>query len=348
MSLKKPRYVCYNCVIMSRQIHRGDLRARGWFSLLVLDLTLLIPLSLVTLQTSPATITSTVTPTPTATVPPVGDQIAYLPLTQKQVVIPGSLFIDEAYTTTSDGSRQTTIQPCQAITLSIDMRNEANIAQPATLHWQTRDPEGRIHANLGARRRVNVPPGESTWHFLGAPDLDALAGEYRFEAWFTSGTDRQEIENAVTVAGPPAPIRYLKGMTAKIDPRSHELVLSRTLVPGKVYATYPVAPTNEFTPDDEFVIQSTLWEGVRRESIILTRRYRPDGRRWGSAYYGFRQYDANPACVRRQNLYWHVDDMEEMPGKWHLKFSADAGETWQGQLPFTLTRPSLFGVRTSE
>ncbi|MBS1252900.1 MAG: hypothetical protein MAG451_01943 [Anaerolineales bacterium] len=284
-------------------------------------------------QSAVATITPTVTVTPIAT-----DQYSvFLPLIEKQVVIPGSLSIEDVYTTDYEGDRQMTYQPCQAVALWTRMRNEADIPQPAILHWRTMAPTEEEHGNLGGRRQVYVPPGESVWRFLGAPDLDAPAGEYQWQAWFTSGIDRHGLEGTIIVEGQSVPTRYLEALTAKIDPENYTFTVSRVIVPGRAYATYPARPADVFTPEDDFVVQTILWEGVKPDTAIFTRRYRPSGRPWGNANYGFRGYETHPGCVRRQNLYWHVEDMEDKPGEWRLKFSTDEGATWQGGLTFTLT-----------
>lgn len=281
---------------------------------------------------------ATVTPTVTLT-PPATDQYAvYLPFVEKQVVIPGSLSIKEVYTTDYEGNRQTTFRPCQAVALWIQVHNDADIAQPATFSWQTRDPQGQRHAHLEGRRQVAVPPGESTLRFLGAPDLDAPAGTYRLRAWFTSGTDRQEHEGAITLAGEPAPIRYLDGFTAEVVTDDWDRWLIRVVKRDAVFAAHPVALTDTFTPDDKYVVQSALWEGVRPDSIILTERYRPNGRRWGNARYTFVRYEDRPGCLRRQSLFWEIDRwMLETPGQWRLTMSSDDGATLQGELFFTLT-----------
>ncbi len=290
-------------------------------------------------HSSPATATPTVTLTPTATIPPsLEDHTAYLPLIQKQILIPGSLSIAEVYTTRFDGERETTFRPCQAIALWVRMRNEADATQPATLFWETEGPEGKTHPHLSAHRQVNVPPGDSSRRFLGAPDLDAPAGEYRFTVRFTSGTDRQEVVGEFTLAGEPVPTHYLEGFTATIDPRHYDMVLGRSVDPPWVYATHPVRVTDLFTTQDKYVVQSTVWEGVRQDTAILTRRYRPDGRPWGVANYAFRYHGEYPRCLRRHTVWWEIDEwVKQTPGQWTLEFSSDGGQTWQGRLLFTLT-----------
>ncbi len=290
-------------------------------------------------HSSPATATPTVTLTPTATIPPsLEDHTAYLPLVERQVMIPGSLAIAEAYMTSYDGSRPTTFRPCQAVALWIRLQNGAGIPQPATLFWQTQGPEGQIQDNLDGHRQVSLPPGESTLRFLGAPDLDAPAGEYRFTVRFTSGTDRQEAVGEFTLAGEAVPTRYLEGFTAAIDPRHYDMVLGRSVGPPWVYATHPVRVTDLFTTQDKYVVQSTVWEGVRQDTAILTRRYRPDGRPWGVANYAFGYYGRHPRCLSRHTVWWEIDDwVKQTPGQWTLKLSSDGGQTWQGRLLFTLT-----------
>lgn len=284
-----------------------------------------------------ATVTPTVTLAPTAVPPSDEGTAAYLPLIQKDRFIPGALSIEEVHTAHYAGQRQTTFRPCQAVVLWVRLRNEADIPQTAMLFWRTYDPGSTTHANLSGHRQVRVPPDGKAWRFVGSPDLDAPAGEYHFDVWFTSGTDRQAVEGAITVAGQPAPTRFLEGMTAKIDPRDYEFRLSRIVPPGREYVTYPARPADVFTPEDKFVIQSVLWEGVRPETVIVTRRYRPDGRPFGTAIYGVREYELRPSCLRRQNLYWHIEDMTDNTGQWRLEISADGGETWAQPLLFTIT-----------
>ncbi|MFQ5593630.1 MAG: hypothetical protein ACE5HA_05735 [Anaerolineae bacterium] len=290
-------------------------------------------------HSSPATATPTVTLTPSATVPPsIEEHITYLPLVERQVLIPGSLALEEVYITSYDGHRPTTFRPCQAVVMWIRLRNDAGIPQPAAIFWQTQGPAGQLQDNLDGHRQVSLPPGESSLRLLGAPDLDAPAGEYQFVVWFTSGTDRQELTGSLALAGEPAPPRYLEGYTGAIDPANYDVVLGRGINPPWTYVTQPVRKTDVFTMQDTFVVQSTLWEGIRRDTAILTRRYRPDGRPWGQANYGFRYFDRNPGCLRRPAVWWYIDEwMKQTPGQWSLAFSSDGGETWQGRLFFTLT-----------
>lgn len=289
-------------------------------------------------SSSPATATPTVTLTPTMIPPPLEDHTAYLPLVERQILIPGSLALEEAYMTSYDGRRPATFRPCQAVALWIRLRNVAGIPQPAAVFWETQGPEGQTQDNLDGHRQVSVPPGESSLRFVGAPDLDSPAGEYPFVVWFTSGTDRQEITGSFALAGQPVPTRYIEGFTGAVDPANYDVVLGRGINPPWTYVTQPVRITDMFTTQDKFVVQSTVWEGVRRETAILTQRYRPDGRPWGRANYAFRYYDRNPRCVQRHTVWWYIDEwVQQTPGQWSLEFSSDGGQTWQGRLLFTLT-----------
>ncbi|MFQ5855758.1 MAG: hypothetical protein ACE5LU_08975 [Anaerolineae bacterium] len=289
-----------------------------------------------------ATITPTVPLTPTTTAPPfVEEPTVYLPLIQRQMIIPGSLSIEEVYTTNYDGGRLTTFQPCQAVVLWIRMRNDAEIAQPATLYWQTADPEGEAQANLGARRQLNVPPGESTWRFVGAPDLDVPAGEYRFEAWFTSGTDRQELAVSFTVEGEPMPFHFLGGQTAAIDTRDYGMTVPKEIVPRRVYANLPARITDAFTFEDSDVVQITTWEGVTKDSYVETHRFRPNGTHFGVLIRQWRDFEIRPSCVRSALAYWEIDSwMKQAPGQWHLDiYGGDhpgSDAQFVGRLYFTL------------
>lgn len=289
-----------------------------------------------------ATATPTVTLTATATPPPASEALTvYLPLIQKQIFIPGSLSLEQVHTTTYAGSRPATFRPCQAVVLHIRMHNNAGIPQTAALYWQTAGPAGETHPTLSGRKQVHIPPGESTWRFVGSLDQDALAGAYRLQVWFTSGTDHQGLDGSLTVKGKPMPLHFLDGQTAAIDPRHYDLVVPKEIVPGQAYANIPVRITDEFTFEDSDVVQITTWEGAKENSYVETHRFRPDGRRFGNLIQQWREHTIRPNCVRRAIAYWPIDSwVQQTPGQWHFEIfggeSPDDEARFAGQLYFTI------------
>lgn len=268
---------------------------------------------------SAATVTPTVTLTPT----PEGPR-AYLPLVQKDVVIPGAVSVQEVYTTDYAGERRSVFQPCQAVAVWLRVQNKAEILQTAVLDWQAEGPAGYSSSGLDGHAQVRVPPGEHTYRFVGSLDLDAPAGEYRLEAW-SNEADDQPVAGIFSVTDDPIDFHYLGGQTAVFDPRNYDTVVRQEIERGRQYQHLPARFTDEFTFEDESVIQITTWEGIRDTSTVDIRRFRPDGTRWGRLLVGWSISEDGANCVRRGAAHWWIDEwVEQTPGEW--RFDVYAGD----------------------
>jgi hypothetical protein len=287
-------------------------------------------------RSSPALRAPMLTPMPMVT----STHPVYLPVIQRQVMIPGSLSIQEVYTANYSDDQQVTFRPCQAVALWVRMHNRAEIAQPAVLFWQTQEPTGKTHGNLSGHRQVNIPPGESVWRRVGGADWNAPAGEYRFQAHFTSGTDRQESQTTFTIEGEPLSMHLLEGYTAVIDPRNYDLTVDKMSDDRRVRANIPVRITDAFTFEDSDVVEITTWEGARENSYIKTFRFRPDGSRWGNLRRAWLDYELRPGCVRLAVAHWPIDQwVKQTPGQWRFDiFGGDFGgdEAFATSLYFTV------------